>query len=1388
MPVSFNSPPRNLFLLGSGGQQALTNFFHTINRAGSDRFNVSDIAYSDTDQKYILAGSAKDSNTVSFGWMEKQAYDAETDPENPVNVEDWRRVFHSPANTTNTSTTLNFMKQTASYGGDIIIGGKTGSVPWISKYNASGAQQWVSTSQSGDVEYFGVACTTTGYYACGHKTGVGVTAEGFVEKWTTTGTPLWGKSAIHINGEVKLNKIAANERGEVVVVGSVTDQAYKQGYLSKIDMTTGDILWDRTINSGVSPSLGFKNDVEVNNVYIDGNDQIYIIGTEFADTFPVYKKGFIIKYSAEGNLIWHKTTPSFENHDFLDIWSDTPVEQTVVLSRETLPANGNDNLSLIKYSKNGDVVFRRRIISDTNYVQPTAGLDGDPSFYYMLFVEEVDDVTAGSSKNYTFGKVSASGNGFGAFTYETAYEPATGMREIDYVVNTNTPSNPIGRLADGSVRNDSSDFISYPYSGLNLLLGDDLATNVAYKKTRHKEKDLFDYHGSPAIRPVDNSSLDIGSKTITTTTTTGGPAAQGQQAYTTPGSYTWTAPANVTSVDVVCVGGGSGCGGALAYKNDITVVPGTGYSVVVGDGGINTGGAGISTPAGGDSSFTATHGTTTAQGGRNSASDGATKGSPAGSYDGGGDGGITYGYGAFNGAGAGGYSGNGGGGGPNAATGQFNGSGGGGGAGHWAYSSGGGVGILGEGASGLGGSSSNIDGQGGSGGQDGQGEGVSGTSTMIGGLYGGGCTSRWVGNQGGSGAVRIIWGSGRAFPSTNTADVTPSSGPTTTTVTKVADQSGNGLNGTIEGAIQANIETKGWWQFDGINDYISFPESSSFSFANDDFTIESWIYPTNSVVFANIFSTEDFDFKLQFLAVRIYTSGGSNTSATCNLNEWNHVLFYRKSSTFYVSINGVEETVTPPAFTGDGSSAANIGRKIRSASEYFPGNIAEVRVYQRALTTAEIHQNYNSRKSKYLGLANETRPDITSVIIDPSLKLNCDFGDPILYSKSNNLIPWSIDDGKWNEGSNGTLTRNAGVAPDGTMTATKAVASSSDIDTSPSLGPATVGGSTQIPVEGGKPYTFSIWVKASTPEQVGELFKVRWKRITGDTKSIESVFMLTENWTRRSCTTTTAANNTTAAVYIGGVVGSEALVWGAQFEQNDSPTNYVATYGTPVPKPTYSVPKSISGYTGTPLNQAHSSSLSTYENITYDQDDGAFVFNGVDSSLYWSHDHIDTFPGLVAGFTLEAWINTNSFTTTAPPPGNQHSRIIGLGGTGLSGDMAIMPTGKLRGRGGGAQALEEALDPDAMNLNQWYHVVTTLSEERYVKIYRDGVLKDTYDHGVGNASFNANPKAISIGRYVAGGNSMQYDGKIGQARAYARSLSATEILNNFEATRSRYGV
>ena len=231
---------------------------------------------------------------------------------------------------------------------------------------------------------------------------------------------------------------------------------------------------------------------------------------------------------------------------------------------------------------------------------------------------------------------------------------------------------------------------------------------------------------------------------------------QGQQAYTTAGTYSWTAPAGVTSVSVVCVGSGGNVGqgaGALAYKNNIAVTPGASYTVVV-------------NVAPGTSYFSSV--------GTVSAGQGATR-----TGDGGGDGGGGYG------GGAGGYSGNGGNGSYGVGDGSGGGGGGGGGAAAYAVlndfvsGGGGGVGILGEGASGAGGTgystigSTTKAGKGGSGGANGA-SGASLSATPNGGSYGGGAGlgSASGFGIGGGGAVRIIWpGTTRQFPSTNTGDM-----------------------------------------------------------------------------------------------------------------------------------------------------------------------------------------------------------------------------------------------------------------------------------------------------------------------------------------------------------------------------------------------------------------------------------------------------------------------------------------------------------------------------------------------------------------------------------------------------------------------------------------
>ena len=278
----------------------------------------------------------------------------------------------------------------------------------------------------------------------------------------------------------------------------------------------------------------------------------------------------------------------------------------------------------------------------------------------------------------------------------------------------------------------------------------------------------------------------------------------GQQIqFTTAGTYSWAAPVGVTQVSAVVIGGGAGGssrvgggGGGLAYGN-ASVTPGQFYTVVVGAGG------GVGTP-GGNSFFISN---TTIFGGGGSIGIGSAGGAGGVSTGtlrlnggAGGAGGGTNPNMGGGGGGAGGYSGAGGAGatgtntaGSSAGASGSGGAGGGGASGvdtfyGFGYAGGGGgVGIYGAGSSGAGGAAHGGSGTGvgkaGVGGSNGANGTIGGGSIApyggdgtgfagSGGAFGGGGgAGPGINGTGGLGAVRIIWGAGRYYPSTNVANV-----------------------------------------------------------------------------------------------------------------------------------------------------------------------------------------------------------------------------------------------------------------------------------------------------------------------------------------------------------------------------------------------------------------------------------------------------------------------------------------------------------------------------------------------------------------------------------------------------------------------------------------
>jgi hypothetical protein len=190
----------------------------------------------------------------------------------------------------------------------------------------------------------------------------------------------------------------------------------------------------------------------------------------------------------------------------------------------------------------------------------------------------------------------------------------------------------------------------------------------------------------------------------------------------------------------------------------------------------------------------------------------------------------------------------------------------------------------------------------------------------------------------------------------------PGSGTTWT------DLSGNGNNGTINGATYDSADG-GSLSFDGSNDYATTSSSLIFS-ANATISVSCW-FRTNLLTLDDSYFRRILNFTNNYGIVLNTTSvgwyaGGANLVAPVNIstNIWYKVDYVYTGTQHQIYLNGNLGN-TNTSSNAAINSILWIGRFYGSNNGRFNGNIAQVSIYNKALTQSEVTQNFNALKGRY---------------------------------------------------------------------------------------------------------------------------------------------------------------------------------------------------------------------------------------------------------------------------------------------------------------------------------------------------------------------------------------------------------------------------------------
>ncbi len=175
-------------------------------------------------------------------------------------------------------------------------------------------------------------------------------------------------------------------------------------------------------------------------------------------------------------------------------------------------------------------------------------------------------------------------------------------------------------------------------------------------------------------------------------------------------------------------------------------------------------------------------------------------------------------------------------------------------------------------------------------------------------------------------------------------------------------------NGTLTNGPTFNSGNKGSIVFDGVDDYASIPGMVLNNYTN--FTVNTWVKFNQASRYEIIWSAYNGYFSvIKFPNIIYFSVAGStgqaaSTTTTTLTNVWYNIVAVRSSGVSYLYLNGIlEGTFTGAVSTAASPSEYRLGNYV--ASYYLSGNIANNIIYNRALSSQEVLQNYNNTKSRF---------------------------------------------------------------------------------------------------------------------------------------------------------------------------------------------------------------------------------------------------------------------------------------------------------------------------------------------------------------------------------------------------------------------------------------